>query len=399
MSFLFQGKTFYPQTAQSHAQDMLNYLNAQLASQGLPQLSASQSNAIWWCLLAEGSVLAINDERLLQASNSLDIANCSDAQILTLLPVAGTELLPATPTTVTLKVTADTGGNAVVPQGSTLTFGAYTFETIFSKTITANTFDFIGAKCTTNGPIEVPAGAISNVFSPAIANVKSVTNLVAGVTGRVQETASLARTRLTNGGSLTEGLDGCTFALRDLAGVAHAKVYFNISTTTALALPGLGNLPARMACVVVNGYSDELCKTYFEKMLVDTYNGFSGNLTQNYTTASGQVLTLNYLTAGTQAIYVKTYVLSSSFKGAAFKDAIRIKLEGMNQTSQIADLITDQEVSLLFDGFSEATVLKFEFSTDGITYAPYVQVDSDSIAVFTYNSTYMPIVNESGVPI
>ena len=110
MSFTVNGATWTPKTATEHAQTQLDVINAGRQSRGESLLIASPDNAIWLELLAAGSLQQAYDDELYQSSQSFNVSTCDDNQVLNLLPITGTTLIPATYSTVSISVTAAAAG-------------------------------------------------------------------------------------------------------------------------------------------------------------------------------------------------------------------------------------------------------------------------------------------------
>ena len=132
MSFNYNGNTWTPITASDAANDLLTRINSFLALNSITNfLKPIISNVIWIFCLAVGQLRAIYDQLLYQAQNSLDIATCADSQITNLIPIIGTAVIPATFTTVWLKVIATSDGSCVVPSGTVLNYNStITFATL-----------------------------------------------------------------------------------------------------------------------------------------------------------------------------------------------------------------------------------------------------------------------------
>ena len=398
MSFSIAGTTYYPKTASEHAQTMLATMNASLSSSGLPTLSPTTSNALWWVLLAFGQSLADKDAELQSASSSFNIANCDDNQIMNLLPIAGTSAIPATYSSVAITVVASSAGSATIPAGAQIRYGSGYFTVQTTTVIPAGaTNNSIICIYSISGPVTCSATQLT-AFTAPITNVVSVNNPTPATPGRYAETVPEIRTRLTLGGSISTGLVGCIQAIRSLPGITNANIYFNISPTDALVLPGGHSLAARTAYVIIQGYSPVLAQTFFNYMAVAT-DATGSPVTQTWVTPSSQSLVLNYFNAGTVAVYIRTRVLDTAYLGSGYADLIRNLISTLNSTALIGELVTSQELGALFFGFDQATILGFEVSLNGSSWASYQTIDADKIPVFTATPTYMPIINQSGAPL
>lgn len=376
MSFTVNGQTWTPQTTTQHAINMLDTMNANLQSLGLDQVVASNANAIWLILLAVGQKEADQDNVLVQAFNSFNISIADDAQISNLLPAAGTSLIPGAYTQATLTVYAGSG-SVVVPSGTLAPYGNVNFATTSGITVPASGVGTVTAICTTIGEIPLPANGITS-FTTNIANLHSVTNLTAGITGRNTETQNQARQRLIYGNTISWNIDGVMRALQSISGITAAQVYFNVDTVNNMTLQGGTIVPPRHARIVVAGSDPTglaIASNYFNLMTAPT----DGASTQYYTTLAGQVIPVNYDTAGSQNIYVKVYYDSTKPTQAGFATSITTLLTAL--VFGIGATVTQEEINVALNGFQYATITGSEVSSNGITYGRKVTANGLSVPV------------------
>jgi hypothetical protein len=281
MSFNYPAGTWTPKTAAEHATDMLNDINAQLAANGITDgngnivtLQPIASNAIWILCLAVGAMRADDDQALLAAAQQFSIAQASDAQITELLPLAGTTLIPAAYSVVTLTVTADATG-ATVTSGTKAPYGTVcNFVTLTTTVIAANGTAQILAQADVIGPIAVAPGALT-AFSPSVAHVTSVSNAQGAILGRNVETVQQVRQRLLGSTTNDFSLSGTLNAILAVQGITGAQLYLNQSPTVNLGLPGSINVPPLRAYIVLAGTDltgVAVANAYAQRMLVDTFS-------------------------------------------------------------------------------------------------------------------------------
>ena len=383
MSFTLNGTTIVPLTATEYAQEMLDSMNTSLIAAGLPPMSATQANALWWTLQAQGIVKAELVQMLYQASLSQNIALCDDDQVLALLPTAGTSLIPASASTVTLTVTATAAG-ATIPVGSTIPAGNYSFKTISAITVPASGTATVGAQCTVTGPITVAAGTMT-AFSPTIAGVSSVTNTDA-VPGRNVETTAQVRQRLISGGALNSGLTGAISAIRALPGITQANVLFNYGLPGGMTLTGYPtSLAYRNAIIFVVGNSDGIANAYYQYMNASTQTGSIANLTSTYYTDAGQAMTVNYEKAVAQNVYVNVQYVNSSNVPVNIETLVENVIMALNGTFQIGAKISTIPIYQAFNGFNAAQILGVNLSltSTGGPYSQTVTMNANAYPVFT----------------
>ncbi len=389
MSYTVNGSTWTPQTTIQHANNMLATLNATLLSLSLPTLTPSYSNIIWLILLAVGAIAAVFDQALSAAKNSFNIASCDDAQILNLLPIAGTSLIPGSYSTLNVIVTATSGGTLTVPSGSHVIVSGISNRFLTQSTITvpAGTSVTTPTVCDTIGAISVVSGQVSG-FVESFSNFGSVINTVPAVLGSPQETVAQVRTRLLNGNTLSNNINGLITALKELPGVINAAAYFNISPTLTLTLSGVITLNPRTVYMVVNGSSSLIASTYASLMNAPT----QGTMLQNFVTLAGQNIPIYYDQAVLGYVWVKVYVNQNYTQKQGFQYQIQAAITSLANLVQIGQPITAEFVSQAFNNFVYCTINGVAVSSDGINYSRVVNMAAN--AVPTFSGSYVSIVLE-----
>ena len=389
MSYTGNGSTWTPQTTIQHANNMLATLNATLLSLSLPTLTPSYSNIIWLILLAVGAIAAVFDQALSAAKNSFNIASCDDAQILNLLPIAGTSLIPGSYSTLNVIVTATSGGTLTVPSGSHVIVSGISNRFLTQSTITvpAGTSVTTPTVCDTIGAISVVSGQVSG-FVESFSNFGSVINTVSAVLGSPQETVAQVRTRLLNGNTVANNINGLITALKELPGIVNAAAYFNISPTLTLTLSGVITLNPRTVYMVVNGSSSLIASTYASLMNAPT----QGTMIQNFVTLAGQSIPIYYDQAVLGYVWVKVYVNQNYTQQQGFQYQIQAAITSLANLVQIGQPITAEFVSQAFNNFVYCTINGVAVSSDGINYSRVVNMAAN--AVPTFSGSYVSIVLE-----
>jgi len=382
MSFPVNGINWTPQTAATHSQTQLNYLNGlQLAmTPPGPQLFADPNNALWLNFLGSGSIQQTYDDKLFAASQSFNVATCADDQVLNLAPISGTYPLPATYSTVYLTCVATSAGICIIPAGTIAQFGLYNFVTPSPVTIAASGSAQVLAVCSTAGPISAPIGSLTS-FTTSITNLFSVTNSSASTLGSDAETLNVYRQRLISGaGTLNWGLQGCILALRALTGIVTAQVYFNQDTVNPLVLTGGYTIPPRFARILIQGtdVNQQLATTYISRMTAPT----SGANSEIWVTLSNQIFPIYYDIATPRNIYVKIYYDPSQAQTSNWLAFAAADIVALNNTLLIGDAVNQQIVSGQLTNFNGATITGVTLSLNNITYSRSVQVNATEYPVF-----------------
>ncbi len=380
MSFTVNGIVWTPKTASEHAQTQLDVINAGRASRGESLLVASPNNAIWLELLAAGSLQQTYDEDLYQSSQSFNVSTCDDNQVLNMLPITGTTLIPATYSTVSISVTAAAGGAATIPAGTLAPFNGINFVVDTTTNVPAGTTVAMSATADTAGPYLATVGTI-NSFTTNITNVQTVTNLANSTQGQAVESVSSVRRRLVSGaGTINWDLDGTILAIRALQGIVFANVYFNSDTVNNLVLPGSVTIPPRHNRIIIQGtdVTGKLATTYMERQTAPTDGAYS----QNWTSLSGQTIPVYYDIAANQPCYIRVYYDPSMPVSSGFDALIKQTIVNLGSTVTIGQGITSQFISEALNGFQYATITGVTLSSDNVTFGRECVINANAVAQF-----------------
>lgn len=382
MSFEIGGLTWTPETASQHGAELLSAMNALLQAQGLPPVVATPANALWLFMLAVGSKEQTQDENLAQAINSFNLALASDQQIVNLLPIAGTSLIPGAYSTVTMQVTAG-DGTVVVPSGIQIPYGTVNFLTTSGITVPASGIGFVAAVCDTLGAIVVPANGLT-AFGSNLPNLASVTNPAAAVTGRNVETANQARQRLINGQTIGWNLNGVQQAISAIPGVSAARVYFNENTSENLVLTGGVIIPPRHCRIIIAGQDPTgslIASTYLERITPPT----DGFMSQSYAFLSGQVFQVYYDEADTQDVFVRVIYDENVPQQSGFGTVITNTLTSIS--FEIGQTISANTILDALADFQYASLIDAEVSLDGVTWTNKVETNANAVPAITSVAT------------
>lgn len=389
MSFDVNGTTWTPQTTLEHAQAMLDYINAERTAAGKGQIIASIANAIWLIELASGNLAADFDTKLEQAASSFDVSLADAQQILNMLPMVGTSLVPATYSTVTLSCTAAASGDAVIPAGSVAPYtNSINFLTDITTTVPAGTTVSITATCDTAGPVIVSPGQITAITG--ISNLQTVTNPANSIPGANAETIDQVRLRIIKGNTIQANIDGAILAIRSLAGIQNCNLYFNPDPVNDLTLPGGVVVPPRYCRIYIQGSSSKLASTYSNHLLLPTPT--TAGQSQNYITLSGQSIPIYYDIATNQNVWIKVYYNQNKSTQPGFDIQIKNLILPLQYLLKIGDSVTSEQISNLLIDFPYATINGVQVSADNVTYSRNVTANAN--AVPTLDSARILIVGE-----
>jgi hypothetical protein len=393
MSFTYNTENWSPKSSNEHAKDILDTANGIIVSNGGTNLLKSLlSNIFWIFCLAVGGMRAVLDQLLYQAQQSFSIQNCDDSQILNLLPIAGTSLIPGAYSVVTLTITASVSGTCFVPVNTKAAFvNGVNFVVTDNVTVLANQTGTVLARADTLGAIAVEIGQL-NSFTTNITNLASVTNLSAAIAGKYTETITNVRSRLEKGHILDNTLDGLEIAFKSLPGILDAKVFYNTSNSVNLTLPGgTAVLPRKAYCSLLGTVEDEniLAKTFFNHFLTET----QGASYQYYNTNSGQLLRFNYTTATSQAVHVKVFIPTGVTLSLSVQNAIKTIITNAQSKVGIAEILNSSFIDSLFIDFTGAEICDSQLSFNGTDWYSRLEVYENKYPLFS--TTNITIANLS----
>ena len=404
------------------------------------QLNKNYGNALYLLALGDGERFADNDAALSKAIDSFNIELADEQQIENLLPIAAITRNPGSYSTLKLTVTASEDGPCTIPAGTKAPFENMNFVTQAEAIIPAGHTQTLDTVADVIGPVVVLNGEVTS-FDTEIANLESVENLVSSVPGNAAETTDSLRRRILKGQTIPYSLDGVKIALEELTGINHARVYFNYNVDGNLTLPGDIEVLPRTAYIVINGSSEKLAETYARYMSAPTQNVgdptgskttvavtftagddtvtfeaeevgpviipadsiYPGvmspaveNLlntsntasvpgtaktawTQDYTTASGQIIPIKYDTAEETLIHVRIYIQKGAETGDQITNQLKKDLIKSSAGWVIGQGITSLVTSVPFDDCTYTTVAFTQVSTDGVNWGNIIEVPANSI--------------------
>ena len=380
MSFDYNSQTWQPKTTNQHALDILGNINSILASENLPLLVPSLANVMWLFILGVAQMRADYDQKLYQASQSMNISNCTDDQVLNCLPVAGTQLNLGTCTTVVMTVVAKNTGSCFIPANSAIPYiNGIIFYTQNDLTVSSGGTGTVVAQANITGEYVIDPNVL-NSFTLNFTNLLSVTNNSASIPGINTETPQQVRQRLILGTSIIT-INSCISALRNLPGVNYAQVYFNPDISATLTLPGGITVAPRNARIYIYGASSLIAQTYVSYMNAPTPNTAGQN--QIYTTLSGQNFTIYYDYATLENAYIRIYVSHNSVLTASNTLAIQNLVLTLGSMVNIGQAITQTMVDNLFIGFNGVQIVASDLSLDGTTWGnQQIAINANSVASF-----------------
>ena len=348
----------------------------------LVRLTQSFANALYLLVLAAAARFKDNDDKLNAAIDSFNISVCDDQQIENLLPIAAVSRNSGSYSTLVLAVTASEDGDCVVPAGTRAPYLDGYFVVKETTVVSAGNTVNIDTVYDKIGSVAVLAGEVDH-FENTVPNCESVTNPTSSVPGVEPETTPELRRRILRGETIKYSLDGCRLALEELTGIAYAQVYFNYFSDSTDELPGGVVLEPRTAYIVISGESDKIAETYAQYMSAPTQNADETAPeahSQDYVTASGQIIPIKYDTATEKYIYVRVSIKNTAEYNTQVVNQIKRDLILSSASWHIGEQITAALCTAPFVGINYTEVAYVEVSADGNTWTATIESDCNAIA-------------------
>lgn len=389
---ILDGLEYTVNTTTDNALNLLNYINQYCIDKGLKdsdgntlQFVVNITSPIWLIILGLGYMFNIFQRLVYACGLSFNISSCPDTQVLNLMEIAGTNYLSGTATIVTAHVTAGSGGPCSIVKADSITYKYegvdVIFHPVYDVTIPTSTSANVIMQAEVIGAMYIPANAFTT-FDTIPTNFASMTSLNS-LPGSVAETTAEARVRLQKGINATSGLDACITALRALPGIQTVNLFFNTNLTTPLVIPGM-TIPPRCCGMIVQGYSEDIAKTYFDYLDVPCVDG---DVTQNYVTQAGQSIPITYDLPAQIALYVKVNVRipDNYIVPEGYQDAIKALLLPASSSLLIGENYTQMYLLNYLTPFSVTgmSIIGVLVSTDGISFADTTNIQKNQICSIT----------------
>ena len=269
-------------SVEDNASEYIDKVNNLLAQYGVVdkdgnpvQLAKLAGSPLWLMALADGQNITEWQERLRNAYNAIDIANCADSQVENLAVLAGVIKREGSAPYIILRVTNTTSNSITINSTNCIATDTLTQNEWYSgqnyELTVRETADLV-FYCRQRS-VEVPkeiAFTLHNVESSW-----SDLSAVSVSTSRVleaPETLAQLRNRITMRRDRYDIISQAETAISGLDGVSKCSIWFNKNQTAPITLPGGKTLPARTAYICIQGYDAEnlLARTFFSYAIVNT---------------------------------------------------------------------------------------------------------------------------------
>lgn len=383
-------------TPEENCNDALSFINNYCAEHGAMNskgeviyVEPNTTNPLYIILYGLSYLVTIIQKLIYSVGASISIPHSSDNQLLNLADIANVRRRAPTKTTIKAFVTSNLPGedaiNCVITPVLSVTIATAEQDVVFHPAT-----DYVippgeGRNITLiaeqEGSFAISAGSFSLFDTP----VEGLRSIVASASepGKDRETIAELRARIQRRASNGTQIDRAAEAIYQLDGVNNCNIYFNYSPTTPEVI-GSGThmmtVEPRKALVLVQGYSSEIAKTYFNHLLCESQQVTDSEV-QYYVTKAGQQLPV-YVTPPAQVrILIRLYLGEDAGydQSLALKDTL-LRLEGKITIGQ--DITAALVISQLREAYPTLSIIGAEVALEDGNFSFKTEIQQNEIAVF-----------------
>ena len=399
------GIEYTVKTPEENASDLVNYINDYCAANNIKNskgevinIAANETNPLYMILYGNAYLATVLQKLIYSAGCTMSVPESSEKQLLNIADIAGVVRNSATKTTIIGTVYAEESGGASCKIIRTLTCtvssGTYklAFHPAFDITIPAGEARQIVLICEDYGSYNISENTIT-VFDDEVAGFRKMTTL-ASIPGQDAESIASLRERIQRRTVQGTQADRAAEAIQSLDGVALCNIYFNESPTATQYVGSRAlAVPPRQALVLVQGYSDDIAKTFFNHMICKTagesYPLSVGAYVQNYVTKAGQTLPVYIVPPEQVPVYIKIYIYETLTYSQV--DGIKDIICSLSSTVKIGQTVTSKMVTdIVSKNYPDLTIQGADVSSNGDTYSFGATPNKD--AIFTFNLDNINVV-------
>lgn len=391
-------------TPDENASDMVETVNQFCSNnnivnnQGdLIQIEPNYANPLYIMFYGLAYLVSRLQKLIYSAGCALSISSSSEKQLLNIADACGIHRKEATKTTINCIVYSNIAGqNAVACRITTglsvtvATGGAtVVFHPAYDITIPIGESRSIVLVAETYGSYSIEAGNISS-FDENPVGFRSLVSL-SSVPGQAQESIADLRQRIQRRTTKGTRQDMAIEAIGQLEGVSVCNIYFNTSVVDVATVGGI-QVPPRQSLLFVQGFSNDIAKTYWSYMTTRCAgeNEVSA-VRQTYTTRAGQELPVYIFTPTLIPVYIRLYFNQTIDDVKA--QSMRDKIAQLAASLIIGQGLTStQVVDVIQESFIEQPA-GCQLSLSDSNYGFQVKVNSYQLISFVLDSTHIQIIN------
>lgn len=390
-------------SVEDSASDYIDKVNNLLAQYGVvdkdgnpAQLAKLAGSPLWLMALADGQNITEWQERLRNAYNAINIANCADSQVENLAVLAGVIKREGSAPYIILRVTNTTNNSITINSVNCIAIDTLTQNEWYSgqnyELTVGETADLV-FYCRQRS-VEVPKDisfTLHNVDSSW--EDLSALSVSASRVLEAPETLAQLRNRIIMRRDRYDIISQAETAISGLDGVSKCSIWFNKNQNAPITLPGGKTLPARTAYICIQGYDAEnlIARTFFSYAIVNTL--------QTEESLSSQVLigadyhTAYYDQCESQMAYIKIKV-KPILGDTTYVKRIKDTLLPYSGTLKVGENLTAQMVCEWLGQLDEyCTIYTAYVGTSADPSGDITNIPVNSLLQFTEDNITFEVVN------
>lgn len=391
-------------TPDENASDMVETINQYCATNNVVNNQGDQiyiepnyANPLYILLYGLAYLVSRLQKLIYSAGCALSIASSSDKQLLNIADACGIKRKEASKTTLNCVVYSNLPGDTAVPcristdLSVTVAVGGSSviFHPAYDITVPIGESRPIVLVAESYGSYSIEAGNISS-FDANPAGFRNLVSL-SSVPGQTQESIASLRQRIQRRTTKGTRQDLAIEAISQLEGVSVCNIYFNTSVATTETVNGIA-VPPRQSLLFVQGFSNDIAKTYWSYMTTRCAGESEPNAVQQvYTTRSGQALPVYIFTPILKQVYIRLYFNQTIDDVKAQK--MRDRIAQLASALTIGQGLTStQIVDIIQENFIEVPA-GCQLSLTDRDYGYQVKVDSYELISFVLDADHIQIIS------
>lgn len=402
---ILDGIEYTVKTPEENASDLVAYINDYCANNNIKNskgetiyIDADVTNPLYMMLYSNAYLATALQKLIYSAGSSMSVPESSEKQLLNIADIAGVVRNAATKTIIqgTVYASLSSEGSSAQPcvitreLTATVSSGTYTlvFHPAFDITVPVDGARQIVLVCEDLGAFNISENTITQFDEEVAGFRKMVTK--ASTPGQDQEPISSLRSRLQRRSVEGTQADRAAEAIQSLDGVSLCNIYFNSSPTENQYVGSRALLvPPRQALLLVQGYNDNIAKTFFAHMICQTagenYPVSVGAYPQNYITRANQSLVVYIVPPEQVPVYIKVYVYETLTYAQV--DGIQDTVCKMSSSLSIGQAITSKMVTdIVSEAYPDLTIQGADVSINGTDYSYSATPNTDAVFIFNVNN-------------
>ena len=398
-------------TPEENVTDLVGFINNYCATKGIKNsqgetiyIDANETNPLFMIQYANAYLATVLQKLIYSAGCAISVPEASERQLLNIADIAGVVRNEATKTTIIGTVYAnipDVGAtDCVISRKLTavVSSGSYQlrFHPAFDVTVPINESRQIVLICEDYGSYNISENTITS-FEEVVPGFRMMTTLPS-IPGRDRVPISSLHARIQRRSVEGTQADRAAEAIQSLDGVALCSIYFNESPSTPQTIGSRALVvPPRQALVMVQGYSDDIAKTFFAHMICKTagenYPSNIGAYSQNYVTHANQTLPVWVIPPEQVPVYIKIYIYETLTYAQV--NGIKDIICSLSASVTIGQTITSKMViDVVTANYPDITIQGAEVSNNGQSYSYRATPNSDAVFIFNLDNVFVVEVTE-----